>query len=100
MPVPPTFFFSASLESDDPFRYLLDAGIDLRHVLHGEQHFAYSAMAYAGDTLTVAERIVDVTSKRGGAMELLTKETAFSREGERIAVATTVIVVRDPEVTA
>ncbi|WP_329240218.1 MaoC family dehydratase N-terminal domain-containing protein [Actinoallomurus sp. NBC_01490] len=100
LPVPPTFFFSVSLEADDPFRYLTDVGIDLRHVLHGEQHFAYGAMAYAGDTLIVGEQIVDVTSKRGGAMELLTKETTFSREGEQVAVATTVIVVRNPEVTA
>ena len=39
--VPPTFFFSMTLETDEPFGYLKTLGVDLRFVLHGEQSFDY-----------------------------------------------------------
>jgi acyl dehydratase len=100
LPVPPTFFFSLGLEAPDPFGYLDALGVDLRHVLHGEQRFEYERMAYAGDTLLLSERIVDVTAKRGGAMELLVKETDIRRGDEHVARARSVIVVRSPGVTA
>jgi len=100
LPVPPTFYFSLSLEAAEPFAYLDQLGVDLRRILHGEQRFEYAALAYAGDTLTLSERIVDVTSKRGGAMELITKQTDIRREDEDVARVTAVIVVRNPEVTA
>jgi hypothetical protein len=99
LPVPPTFFFSLSLETPEPFAYLDELGVDLRRILHGEQRFDYTTTAYAGDTLTLSERIVDVTSKRGGALELITKETDIRRGDEPVARATTVVVVRNPEVT-
>ncbi len=100
LPVPPTFFFSLILESPSPFGYFDELGIDLRRVLHGEQTFDYTAMTYAGDTVEISERIVDVTVKRGGALELVTKETEFRRGTELLATATNVAVVRNPEVTS
>lgn len=100
LPVPPTFLFSLILESAAPFAYFDDLDIDLRRVLHGEQRFDYTAMAYAGDTVAISERIVDVTMKRGGALELLTKRTEFRRGTELLATATNVVVVRNPAVTA
>lgn len=100
LPVPPTFFFSLSLEAPEPFAYLDELGVDLRCILHGGQRFDYTDMAYAGDTVTLSERIIDVTSKRGGALELITKQTDVRRGEEQIARATSVIVVRNPEVTA
>ncbi|MFE6921855.1 MaoC family dehydratase N-terminal domain-containing protein [Nocardia sp. NPDC057663] len=100
LPVPPTFFFSLILESLSPFGYFDELDIDLRRVLHGEQTFDYFAMAYAGDTIEISERVVDVTVKRGGALEFVTKETEFRRGTELLAKATNVAVVRNPEVTA
>ncbi|MFJ9391215.1 MaoC family dehydratase N-terminal domain-containing protein [Nocardioides sp. NPDC101246] len=97
LPVPPTFFFSVDLERPDPFAYLDDLGVDLRHVLHGEQHFDYHAMAYAGDTLTLEARVLDVTSKRGGSMDVIRKRTDIRRGSERVATATSTIVVRYPK---
>jgi acyl dehydratase len=55
-------------------------------------------MAHAGDTLTLTSRVVDVAVKKGGALELLTKETSVTRDGQPIADAITVIIVRNPEV--
>jgi hypothetical protein len=48
LPVPPSFYFSLELDRPDPFGWLTALGIDLRRVLHGEQSFAYHAMAHGG----------------------------------------------------
>ncbi|MFG2045551.1 MaoC family dehydratase N-terminal domain-containing protein [Dactylosporangium sp. NPDC048998] len=97
LPVPPTFFFSLGLEAPDPFGYLDRLGVDLRFVLHGEQSFTYHRLAYAGDRLTLTERIVDVYAKRGGALEFLVRETDVTRAGEPVAQGRSVLVVRHPE---
>jgi hypothetical protein len=95
--VPPTFLFSIELENPDQFRWVVDQGIDPRFVLHGEQSFAYHSIAYAGDTLTATPRIVDVYSKKGGALEFIVKNTAVTRaDGSAVADLETVIVVRNP----
>ncbi|MFE5585504.1 MaoC family dehydratase N-terminal domain-containing protein [Kitasatospora sp. NPDC056531] len=98
LPVPPTFFFSLELEAPDPFAYLAALGVDLRRVLHGEQAFTYHRPAYAGDKLTLRPRIVDVYSKKGGALDFLVKRTDVHRGTELIAEAQSVLVVRNPEV--
>lgn len=98
LPVPATFFFSLGLEAADPFGYLERLGVDLRFVLHGEQSFTYHRLAYAGDRLTLTERVADVYAKRGGALEFLVKETDITRDGQPVAQARSVIVVRHPEV--
>ena len=65
-------------------------------MLHGEQSFAYHATAHAGDVLTLTSRVTDVYVKKGGALELLTKKTDVTRDGQPIAEAVSVIVVRNP----
>jgi acyl dehydratase len=97
LPVPPTFLFSIELENPDQFRWVVDQGIDPRFVLHGEQSFTYHSIAHAGDTLTATPRIVDVYSKKGGALEFIVKNTAVTRaDGSAVADLETVIVVRNP----
>lgn len=96
--VPPTFFFSMSLERDAPFGYLDALGVDMRHVLHGEQTFVYHRLAHAREVLVLHDRIVDVHDKRGGAMQLVVKETDVHRDSQLVATATSVLVVRHPVV--
>jgi hypothetical protein len=93
LPIPPSFYFGLELERPDPFEWLTALGIDLGRILHGEQSFAYHAMAYAGDGLTLRSRIVDVAVKKQGALELLTKQTSVTRGEQPIAEITTVIAV-------
>lgn len=100
LPVPPTFFFSMSLEKDDPLGFLETLGVDLRFVLHGEQSFDYHRMAHAGDVLVLQDRITDVHDKRGGSMEFIVKETEVHRTGTLIATAKSVLIVRHPEPAA
>ena len=57
-------------------------------------------MAYAGDTVELRPRIVDVYSRKGGALEFLVKRTDILRHDQLVAEATAVIVVRNPEVAA
>ena len=99
--VPPTFLFAIEFEQPDPFAWLAQIGIDLRHLLHGEQSFTYHAIAHAGDTLIARPRIADVYSKRGGALQFIVKETAVTQaDGTPVADLRTVAVIRDPEATA
>jgi acyl dehydratase len=99
LPVPPTFLFSIELERPDPFDWVSGLGVDLRHVLHGEQRFVYHHQAYAGDVVTARPRIVDIYSKKGGALEFVVKETQVTRaDGSVLADLTSVLVVRNPEV--
>ena len=95
LPVPPTFLFGLELERPDPFGYLADLGIDLRQVLHGRQAFAYHAMAYAGDTLTLRSHIADVISRN--TLQILVRQTGVTRDGELIADMGSTIVVRPLE---
>jgi hypothetical protein len=96
LPVPPTYYFSLELQGPDPFSYLDALGVDLTRVLHGEQSFEYAGQAWAGDTLTFTPRIVDVASKKGGAMELVTKQTSVTDdEGSLVARLSSVVVVKN-----
>lgn len=97
LPVPPTYFFSLELQGSEPFGFLDRLGVELTSILHGEQTFEYVGSACAGDRLTLQPRVVDVQSKKGGAMELLTKQTTVTdRAGEVVARLGSVLVVRNP----
>jgi hypothetical protein len=97
LPVPPTYFFSLELQAPDPLGFLDALGVDLRGVLHGEQWFEYVTEACAGDALTLRPRLVDVVDKKGGAMQLLTKETTVTDDatGALVARLGSVLVIRD-----
>lgn len=97
LPVPPTFFFSLELEGPGPAQYLRELGVDFRHILHGEQAYTYHAMAFAGQTLTLQPRIVDVTRKKGGALELLQQDTTITNEAdELVAEASFLLAIQHP----
>jgi hypothetical protein len=100
LPVPPTFLFCLEMDRPDPFAFLTEAGIDLAHVLHGEQSFTYHALCHAGDSLTFESRITDDYERKGGALRFLVRETRVTRGREPIADLGNVIVVRQPEARA
>jgi hypothetical protein len=97
LPVPPTFLFSLELQAPDPLGFLDQLGVDLRGVLHGEQWFEYLAEACAGDSLTLRPRLVELVDKKGGAMQLLTKETTVTDDatGDLVARLGSVLVIRE-----
>lgn len=101
LPVPPTFLFGLGLGCGaDSFAWLTELGIDLRHLLHGEQAFTYHDVAHAGDTVVLQPRIVDVFDKRGGALQFLVRETQVRRaDASPVADLRETLVVRDPAAT-
>lgn len=96
LPVPPSFLFAIELEQPDPFAWLAELDVDLRHLLHGEQRFIYRSVAHAGDVLTSNPRIKDVYSKKGGALDFIVKESRITgADGVAVAEATSVLVVQN-----
>lgn len=101
LPVPPTFLGnSLELEMANPLGWLAELGGDLTKTTHAEQSFTYHALAYAGDSLVLERRIVDVYTKKGGALEFVVKQTDVKRGDETLAVARCVIALRHPEASA
>ncbi|MFB4280386.1 MULTISPECIES: MaoC family dehydratase N-terminal domain-containing protein [unclassified Nonomuraea] len=95
LPVPPTFLFCLEMERPDPLAYVRALDVDLGRMLHGEQSFAYHALAHAGDVLTFDSRITDVYSRK--SLDFLVRATDVTRGGAPVARLTTVIVVRPAE---
>ena len=91
IPALPTYLFSIELEAPDPLGYLDEIGADLRGILHGEQSFAYHAMVFAGDTITVRPRIVEAYAKND-RMDFVVKHTDFLRGDELVGEADALIV--------
>ena len=94
LPVPPTFLFCLEMEVPNPGALRDKLGIDIAKILHGEQRFRYHRMAYAGDRLSFQQRVSDIYSKKGGALEFMVRETRVTNQrGEHVAdlVGTTVI---------
>jgi acyl dehydratase len=94
LPVPPTFLFAVELEQPEPFGWLTDLGVDLSSVLHGAQSFEYVCPAYAGDELTATATIVDVQTKKAGAMQVVDRCTAITRGNQLIATLTSTVIIR------
>ena len=53
-------------------------GCDFRYLLHGDEHYSYDGLIYAGDEVTVSTHIIDFYDKKGGAMEFVVLESLVS----------------------
>lgn len=94
--VPPTFLFSAELDSGVTFRLLDLLGVPIARILHGEQGFTFHQPVHAGDTVTVHSRIADIYDKKNGAMEFIVKTSQVHNQHQAlVAEMRSVIVVRN-----
>ncbi|MEW6775266.1 MAG: MaoC family dehydratase N-terminal domain-containing protein [Bdellovibrionota bacterium] len=83
IPAPPTFPITFSFDIHGGVRGKIP--IDMKKVLHGEQHFFYKRPLVAGDKFRMKQKVVDITVKEGksGGMDLLTIDTiAYDDKGE------------------
>ena len=96
--LPPTYLFCLEmLDAADPLGWVAELGIDLAHLLHGEQGFTYHAPVCEGDVLTFQSRLTDVATKKGGAMTVVAIETAVTRgDGTHVADLSRTLIVRNP----
>ena len=96
IPALPSFLFACELDTGSFSSTLSALEIDISKILHGEQSFTHYATAYGGDRLVVSSRIGDIYYKKGGALEILIKETQVTNlQGLNIADVMTTIVVRN-----
>ena len=92
IPAPPTF--ATCLRPND-VREGLD--VDWSKILHGEMEFVYQRPLFAGDRLTLVQKLADVYEKQGksGAMDFLVLETvARDQAGALVYTARSVVVVK------
>ena len=96
--VPPTYLFCLEMMDDpDPLYWLKDIGVDLLHILHGQQRFEYHASAFAGDTLVFDASIGNIYDKKGGALQFIVKKTEVRNQaGAHVATLSSTVVYRDP----
>ena len=98
LPVPMTFLgHSLELEIPNPMDWLASLGGDLTKTTHAEQAFTYHGLAYAGDRVVLHRRIVDVCTKKGGALEFVVKQTDVMRGTETLAEVLSTIALRHQE---
>jgi acyl dehydratase len=90
---PPTFAIVLQQFTLDQLVAEPDSGIEMTHIVHGEQRFSYSRPIVAGDELTATLEVTSIKSLGGNAM--VTAETQITdREGAHVVTATSVLVVR------
>lgn len=95
LPAPPTFLFSAELDSGMVLRLLADIGLPVAKLLHGEQGFVYHRPVHAGDTVTVRSKITDIYAKKGGALQFVVKQSSVhNQRDELVAELRAVLVCR------
>lgn len=99
LPAPPSFMGNAiELDIPEPLYWMSAVGIDITSTLHGGQRLDYHKMVYAGDSLILHRSIVDVYTKKGGALEFVVKKTDIMRGEELVCEGFCSIAVLHPEV--
>jgi acyl dehydratase len=90
---PPTF---AIVVQESTLAQLLadeDAGIEITHVVHGEQRFDYTRPIVAGDELRAQLKITSVKTLGGNAM-IVAESTIQDAAGDHVVTAVSTLVVR------
>lgn len=93
---PPTFPFVLDLEGPEFLPAIKLFNLDIGRVLHGSQEFEYSGHIYAGDTIQVASKVVDIFDKKGGALESIVFQNTYTNQNQEVvAKATNSLIYRN-----
>ena len=90
---PPTFAIVLQQLTLDQLVAVPDSGIDMTHIVHGEQRFAYSRPIVAGDELTASLAVTGIKTLGGNAL-VTAESTIVDTDGAHVVTATSVLVVR------
>jgi acyl dehydratase len=95
LPAPPTFAFSLGLLAPAQKGSILEMGVNIGNVLHGEQRFDYHAPIHAGDRIRLKTTTMDIYEKKNGALEFIVQDTTAHNQNDELCVSSrSVIVVR------
>lgn len=96
LPAPPGFVGFPRTRPGDPEPGPPIRGLhpDLNRSLNGGTQFEYSSPILAGDELTATTTIVDIKERSGsvGPMLLITRETTFRRDDEKVALMRATVI--------
>jgi hypothetical protein len=90
---PPTFPIVIAFQAMQDLMADPDVGIELRHVVHGDQRFTYVRPVRAGDEL-VATLTVDSLRKTAGMDMINTRTEIATTDGELVASAQALLLHR------
>jgi len=95
IPLPPTYGIFLVDDRPDPHGNLKLLGIELKKLLHAEQSFQYHAPVYAGERLTLTDRVADHYLKKNGSLEFVVLDCeARNATGDLALTIRRVLVVR------
>ena len=89
---PPSFFMAIEATANEELARIGQASAlmliksDFRYLLHGDEHYSYHGLLYAGDAVSFETRIVDFVDKKGGTMELVLLESIVSHAARGVAI--------------
>ena len=90
---PPTFAIVIQQFTLDQLVAEKDSGIDMTHIVHGEQRFSYTRPIVAGDELTATLAVTSIKSLGGNAM-VVAESTIVDSSNEHVVTAISTLVVR------
>lgn len=86
----------ASNRTEGP-AWLKTMGVKLERVVHGEQHFEYFGLVFAGDRIDISGEVVDIYSKPSSGLEMIVQELrGFKQDGQRVFKLRSTTIVRNP----
>jgi acyl dehydratase len=95
IPLPPTYGAFLLDDRPDPHGNLRLLGIDLKKLLHAEQSFQYHAPVFAGERLSLTDRVADHYAKKNGSLEFVVLDCeARKANGDLALTIRRVLVVR------
>jgi acyl dehydratase len=78
---------------------LVEMGLNVMRILHGEEEYEYLAPVYPGDVLTGVVTVVEGKTRRGrdgSSMDIVTLQVVYtSQEGQEVLKARQTVVVRE-----
>jgi acyl dehydratase len=89
---PPSFFMVVeAMANEERRRQGVQAatelvGCDFRYLLHGDEHYSYEGLIYAGDTVALSTQVLDFYDKKGGAMEFVVFESLITHAERGVLV--------------
>jgi hypothetical protein len=61
-------------------------GCDFRYLLHGDEHYSYDGLIYAGDEVSLSTQVLDFYDKKGGAMEFVVFQSLITHAERGVLV--------------
>ena len=90
---PPTFAIVIQQFTLDQLVAAEDSGIDMTHIVHGEQRFSYTRPIVAGDELTATLAVTSIKTLGGNAM-VTAESTIVDAANAHVVTAISTLVVR------